>query len=68
MAAPIHTTGWGALPAPRTPRIGRERELAQIRQLLTEPGISLLTLTGPGVGKTRLALAAAAFAIRNGLA
>ena len=39
--------------------IGRERELAEIRQLL--PGTRLLTLTGTGgIGKTRLALQAAA--------
>jgi predicted ATPase/DNA-binding winged helix-turn-helix (wHTH) protein/tetratricopeptide (TPR) repeat protein len=39
--------------------IGRERELAEIKQLL--PGTRLLTLTGTGgIGKTRLALQAAA--------
>ena len=39
--------------------VGRERELAEIRQLL--PGTRLLTLTGTGgIGKTRLALQAAA--------
>jgi non-specific serine/threonine protein kinase len=39
--------------------IGRERELAEIKQLL--PGARLLTLTGTGgIGKTRLALQAAA--------
>jgi predicted ATPase/DNA-binding winged helix-turn-helix (wHTH) protein/Tfp pilus assembly protein PilF len=38
--------------------IGRERELAEIKQLL--PGTRLLTLTGTGgIGKTRLALQAA---------
>jgi len=39
--------------------IGRERELAEIKRVL--PGIRLLTLTGTGgIGKTRLALQAAA--------
>ena len=49
------------LPVPATPFLGRERELAQVVELLTQDGVRLLTLTGPGgTGKTRLALQAAA--------
>jgi predicted ATPase/DNA-binding XRE family transcriptional regulator/tetratricopeptide (TPR) repeat protein len=44
-------------PIPPTPLIGRRRELAELRRLLTAGGARLVTLTGPGgVGKTRLAL------------
>ncbi|MEV4577234.1 BTAD domain-containing putative transcriptional regulator [Nonomuraea jabiensis] len=47
------------LPAPLTALVGREGELAEVRTLLAAS--RLVTLTGPGgVGKTRLALAAAA--------
>jgi predicted ATPase/serine/threonine protein kinase len=45
------------LPVQRTAFIGRERETADLRQLLSRPGVHLVTLTGPGgIGKTRLAL------------
>ena len=45
------------LPATITPFVGRQNELAQVRQLLANPDYRLLTLTGAGgAGKTRLAL------------
>jgi predicted ribonuclease YlaK len=48
------------LPAPVTPFVGRRAELADIAQLLANPACRLVSLVGPGgVGKTRLALAAA---------
>ncbi|MBX2997892.1 MAG: hypothetical protein KF893_05230 [Caldilineaceae bacterium] len=49
------------LPIPPTPLIGRERELAELGDLIDNPQCKLITITGPGgIGKTRLALAAAA--------
>ena len=43
-----------------TPFIGRQRELAEIARLLAQPELRLLTILAPGgMGKTRLALAAA---------
>jgi non-specific serine/threonine protein kinase len=48
------------LPLQLTSFVGRRRELGEVRARLLEPGVRLLTLTGPGgVGKTRLALQAA---------
>lgn len=49
------------LPPQPTPFVGREEELAQIAAQLADPACRLLTLVGPGgIGKTRLALQAAA--------
>jgi predicted ATPase len=58
---PIHRLPQTQLSAPLTALIGRDQELATLRQLLLHPDVRLLTLTGPGgVGKTRLALQLAA--------
>src|SRR6266446_3392839 len=49
------------LPVPRSPLIDREQEVALVQDLLQREDVGLVTLTGPGgVGKTRLAIQAAA--------
>ncbi len=49
------------LPTQATPFIGREKEMATVRDLLCREDVRLLTLTGVGgTGKTRLALQVAA--------
>jgi predicted ATPase/DNA-binding CsgD family transcriptional regulator/transcriptional regulator with XRE-family HTH domain len=48
------------MPLQPTPLVGRTQEVETIFRMLTVDGVRLLTLVGPaGVGKTRLALAAA---------
>jgi predicted ATPase len=47
------------IPVQRTTFLGRERELANLQQLLNREDVRLITLTGPGgIGKTRLAVQA----------
>jgi predicted ATPase/class 3 adenylate cyclase len=49
------------LPAQTTPFVGREAELAELGRLLGDPGVRLVTILGAGgMGKTRLAIEAAA--------
>jgi predicted ATPase/DNA-binding CsgD family transcriptional regulator len=46
-----------AIPTPTTSLVGRSGELARLLEMVRQPGMRLITLTGPGgVGKTRLAL------------
>ncbi|MEU0763874.1 BTAD domain-containing putative transcriptional regulator [Streptomyces microflavus] len=57
-ATPPSPPSHSNLPVPLTPLVGRRQALADLSQLLSEA--RLVTLTGPGgVGKTRLAVAAA---------
>lgn len=54
---PLKTLYQTNLPIPATPFLGRESELAQLRDLMAQEEVRVLTLTGPGgTGKTRLAL------------
>ena len=56
-APPPSVRGESRLPVARTPLIGRERELEAVQQLLRDPAVRLVTLTGAGgSGKTRLGL------------
>ena len=49
------------LPAQPTSLMGRERDVAALREMITTPETRLITLVGPGgTGKTRLALQVAA--------
>lgn len=49
------------LPTALTPLVGAQQSLVAVVTILRDPGVRLLTLTGPGgVGKTRLALEAGA--------
>lgn len=60
ISSPFHPVIPSNLPAPTTPLIGRENELAALAALLVDPDQRLVTIVGPGgMGKTRLALAAA---------
>ena len=54
------------LPTPTTPLVGRQVETRRLKAWLAETATRLVTLTGPGgVGKTRLALQAAAESVAD---
>lgn len=57
----VQTRPTRRLPRPPTPIVGRDVELEQIAERVADPHCRLLTLLGPGgIGKTRLAIEAAA--------
>jgi predicted ATPase/class 3 adenylate cyclase len=59
---PLRSLGSAAsLPVPATALVGRDDDIERLRVLLARPGVRLVTLTGAGgIGKTRLAVQAAA--------
>jgi predicted ATPase/class 3 adenylate cyclase len=58
---PLKTLSRTNLPVPATAFLGREDELRDLLDRAAEPGLRVLTLTGPGgTGKTRLGLQLAA--------
>lgn len=62
-----HQASQLTLPQRTTSFIGRDPELLQLAELLADPTLRLLTLTGAGgVGKTRLALQAAYEQVQTG--
>lgn len=67
-ARPLRFSGMDdRLPPQTTPFVGREDELARIAELLKKPSCRLISLVGPGgMGKTRLAIRAAAGAPQFG--
>jgi replication-associated recombination protein RarA len=57
MSTLAHTPRPDALPVFLTSLVGHEDETASLREMLDDPSLRVVTLTGPGgVGKTRLAL------------
>ena len=57
----LNTLSPSNLPVPASPFVGRGAELSRVVEILGDRSARLLTLTGPGgIGKTRLALQAAA--------
>ena len=55
--SPASAASHNNLPVLPTPLIGRQRELAELHRLASDPQCRMLTLVGPGgIGKTRLAI------------
>jgi predicted ATPase len=68
IAAPVEVSTPPAhnLPLQPTPFVGRKAELAELGQLLADPEVRLVTVLGAGgMGKTRLALEAAAACVEE---
>jgi predicted ATPase len=58
--SPARSRGPRPLPVSTTSLVGRERAIGEVAVLVDRPEVRLVTLTGPGgIGKTRLAVAAA---------
>jgi predicted ATPase/predicted Ser/Thr protein kinase len=54
------------IPVPRTGFVGREKEVAVLKELLLRQDVRLITITGPGgIGKTRLAVQVASGLVQS---